>query len=87
MQGYCREFQIEDGNIADMARIRHLADLEVKLMRCDSLTAINPALVMVVWDKEERPRKVLNPILRYDLLLKKERSKVLGILRSAMAGV
>jgi hypothetical protein len=78
---YCRAFHVGEDDVADLARVKHLVDLEVKLVRCNRLTAIHPELVNTVWE-DGRPRRKLNPIARYDLLLMREHGKVLGSLQA-----
>ena len=76
--GYCREFQVDENDIANLTRIRHLIDLDIKLIRCNRLTAQYPALVCTVWDKGEGLSwNIINPIARYNILLMNERRKVL----------
>jgi len=84
-QGYCQEFQIDGDNIADMASVRRLVDLHIKMMRCDSLLASNPVLMRVVWDIDERPRPLMNPVSRYHILLLEEHGRVFSGLRAVTA--
>jgi hypothetical protein len=65
--------------------IRHLVDIDVKLIRCDRLAAMSPELELIIWVKDEQPRKILNPLLRFHMLLLDERFRVLAGLRVATA--
>lgn len=77
---YCQKLQIEKDDIAGLTIIRHLIEIEIKLMRCNRLMALNPEPAHTIWE-DERPRRILNPVARYDLLLMREYSKVLSSLR------
>ena len=79
-EDYCREFQINEGDVAGSTGIRHLIDVEIKLMRCNRLMAANPGLTYTIRE-DGRPRKILNPVARYDLLLMRDYNRIIDRLR------
>ena len=78
---YSIELQVATDDIARIAQVHHLVNLDIKLRRCNNLFAANPQLVITTYDEFEQPRKKLNPIARYELLLMYEHNKVLNKLR------
>jgi hypothetical protein len=64
-----------------VARIRHLVDLDIKLSRCNQLIAANPEIVVATTDENGNPRKSLNPVYRFNLLLMGEHARALRSLR------
>jgi hypothetical protein len=76
-EGYLRDFDVEQDDYVNLTRIRHLIDVQVKIIRCNKLMAENPEMVQVIYDRNGYPHRRLNPVGRYYLLLLKEQSKVL----------
>jgi hypothetical protein len=84
-QKYCKYFRAKQRERLKVARINQLVDIEVKLIRCNRLMAVEPA-VYIIEDKYGNSHNELNPVCRYELLLLEEHSKVIKDLRS-MTGI
>jgi hypothetical protein len=76
-----QEFHVDESDPIGVARVRKFVDAEIKLQRCNRLISVNPAIVVVTTDEHGNLRKKLNPLLRFELLLMKERDRALRSLR------
>jgi hypothetical protein len=79
---YWAAFQVNRDDIETLSHIDHLVNVEIKLLRCNRLFTVHPALVLTTWEENEYPRKILNPIAQYELLFLKEWGRVLNKLRT-----
>jgi hypothetical protein len=78
---YCEEFQITDADVVDLGQVKHLVDIEIKLLRCNQAMASSPQLVDDVVTAVQRgqkyTKKEINPITQYEIQLLNSHSKIL----------
>ena len=80
-ENYCKEFQVTENDVVDLGQIKHLVDLEVKLLRCNKAMAITPELVDEIVTAVERGQKYtkheIKPITQYEIQLLNQHSRIL----------
>ena len=73
---YCEYFELKAGDTVDFEQIRQLVDIEVKLLRCDKFTAINPEMIYAPAEDGSSEKK-LHPVALHELSLMKAHSRLL----------
>jgi len=75
---YCDYFKIGEGAAVDFEQVCQLVDVEIKLLRCNKFTAINPEIIYS--DTEDGGTKKIHPVLLFELRLMKQHSRLLKAL-------
>ena len=80
LENYCKHFQATADNYVIISAVQHLVNVEVKIMRCNRLMAMD---TRSTYKKETQygSREVLNPVYNAYFFLIREWSRVVGALR------
>ena len=73
---YCGEFRIGAGDAVDCEQIRQLVDVEIKILRCNKFTAINPDIIYDTSEDGSGERRV-HPVALYELRLMEQHRRLL----------
>ena len=77
---YCEAFGVKDNDAVDTRQIYQLVETEIKLLRCNKYTAVNPEIVYEIAEDGSGGKR-LNPILNYELKLMDQHRRILKDLR------
>lgn len=76
--GCLREFAVEENDYINLARIRRLIDVDIKMTRCKLLFRANPEMVQITYDDDcDITQWRINPVERYSDTLLEERRRIL----------
>ena len=88
-ENYCEEFMVQDTDTVDLGQVKHLVDIEIKLLRCNQAIAVSPKIIddviTAVEHGQKYTKKELNPITQYEIQLLAQHSKILKDLAATRA--